>query len=128
MKLNLNLTNVSMKDYKFNDPGLAVDFPMQQTLPFFCSPDVIQKFPYSIFYCAAYLIGCAIVMAFGFYMYFKRNLKLQLRRNGYNINRQDTKKESDNSTELRGMLRSGSNSESSKFEIPIFDGSQRIAI
>jgi hypothetical protein len=128
MKLDINLTDASMRDYKINDPGLAVDFPMQQTLPFFCSPDVIQKFPYSIFYCAAYLIGCAIVMAFGFYMYFRRSLRHQLRRNGYNIDRQNTKKESNNSTELRGMLRSGSNSESSKFEIPIFDGNQRIAI
>ena len=106
------------------ESGLAVDFPIPPTLPFFCSSEAIEKLPYSLFYCLLYMLGCAVVMAFGFYLYYRRSFLLL--RNGFRGDRQYTDEESGNSRKLLRMLCREPNTSSVDVETTDIYGNQRV--
>ena len=104
------------------------------TVPIFCFPELIEKLPISLTYCFLYMLGCVLVIGFGFYLYFQRILKhrtttqssaeqtINTFSNGYTNSEQNTVGKQGNAKILRGMLPHGS--DSPMHASPVFNGSK----
>ena len=106
--------------------GLVVDF-LPTTLPTFCFPDIIEKAPINLLYCILYMVGCAIVMASGFYLYFRRNYQIKLLKNEHAGDRQNIDVHSGHKGRLRRLFSSKSDSEPRETEISMLHGDQQVS-
>ena len=106
--------------------GLAVDFPLPTTLPTFCFPDIIEKAPINLIYCILYMIGCAAIMASGFFLYFRRNYHLKLMNNEHSGDKHNIEVHSEHKGPLRRMFSGRSDSDPQHTELSMLNGDQRV--
>jgi hypothetical protein len=104
---------------------IVMDAFAENGLPVFCFPEMIEKMPMSLTYCFLYLLGCALTMAFGFYVYYKKKLEYKLKNNGHSLNRQNSTKQSNDVPLLPRLLRRRSNSPEEVYKkVASVDGGQ----
>ena len=95
----------------------------------FCSPEIVRQFPVSLIYCLIYLVATTIVVALGYYLYFKRLIREKVDSktgilDGHALNQQNSKEQSSYPPILRGLFSRRSNSATELHEVPLFVGSK----
>lgn len=105
-----------------NSSVVVMNALVESGLPVFCFPEMIDKMPMSLTYCFLYLLGCAMTMAVGFYVYYKKKLEYKLK-NGHRYDRQDSKEQPSDQTVLPRLLRRRSNSPKEVYQkVTVSDG------